>query len=143
MCLIVDKVPTGNSYEDKSERRRIIKQVYENFYATHPYHCVYNYNLKSFIYVNKTSVRETIYHAAVSYLSTLAVIQIDTVLRLARKVSETSIKPTTANQQRFEKMLIMEYALEGIGNIKLTVGVLKRQRGYLQYCITAIETKIP
>ena len=60
------------------------------------------------------SIVETSEHAAKSYLSTLAVLQLDSILTGARKVSVKKPKPGNANQKPFERIMIMEYELTGI-----------------------------
>ena len=87
------------------------------------------------------SIVETSEHAAKSYLSTLAVLQLDTILTGARKVSLKKPKPGNKNQQPFERIMIMEYDLVGIGTVKMTVGVRRRTQEKVQYCITAIGNK--
>ena len=57
------------------------------------------------------SIVETSEHAAKSYLSTLAVLQLDSILTGARKVSVKKPKPGNANQKPFERIMIMEYEL--------------------------------
>ena len=73
------------------------------------------------------SIVETSEHAAKSYLSTLALSQLDSILTGARKVSE--------------RIMIMEYELTGIGKVKMTVGVRRRTLEKVQYCITAISSE--
>ena len=87
------------------------------------------------------SIVETSEHAAKSYLSTLAVLQLDAILTGARKVSIKKPKPGNKNQQPFERIMIMEYDLVGIGTVKMTVGVRRRTQEKVQYCITAIDNK--
>lgn len=87
------------------------------------------------------SIVETSEHAAKSYLSTLAVLQLDAILTGARKVSLKKPKPGNKNQQSFERIMIMEYDLVGIGTVKMTVGVRRRTQEKVQYCITAIDNK--
>ena len=87
------------------------------------------------------SIVETSEHAAKSYLSTLAVLQLDAILTGARKVSLKKPKPGNKNQQPFERIMIMEYDLVGIGTVKMTVGVRRRTQEKVQYCITAIANK--
>ena len=41
----------------------------------------------------------------------------------------------------FERIMIMEYELTGIGKIKMTVGVRRRTLEKVQYCITAISSE--
>ena len=72
------------------------------------------------------SIVETSEHAAKSYLSTLAVLQLDSILTGAKRVSIKKPKPGNANQKPFERIMIMEYEVTGIGKIKMTVGVRRR-----------------
>ena len=44
------------------------------------------------------------------------------------------------DQKPFEKMMIMEYELNGIGKVKMTVGIRRRTKEKVQYCITAISS---
>ena len=81
---------------------------------------------------------ETCTHAARSYLSTLAVLQLDAILIGAKKISTVQVKDNR-NQKEFDKMLIMHYTCPGIGKVKMTVGVRRRTHEKVQYCITALE----
>ena len=107
-------IPQGNNIEDIKEREKIIE--------------------KSFT----TQVYE---HAAKSYLSTLAVLQLDSILTGAKRVSIKMPKAGNANQKPLERIMIMEYELTGIGKIKMTVGVRRRTLEKVQYCITAISSE--
>ena len=75
----------------------------------------YNLSLKEYIYIRMVSIVETSEHAAKSHLSTLAVLQLDSILTGARK------------------LLILLY-----DGIKLTVGVQKTTQEKVQYCLTAL-----
>ena len=97
--------------------------------------------MKEYINIRMVSIVETSEHAAKSYLSTLAVLQLDAVLVGAKKISIKKVKPNNKNQQPFERMMIMEYELVGIGTVKMTVGVRRRTQEKVQYCITAISNK--
>ena len=107
-------IPEGHTIKDIKKREQIIRMV---------------------------SIAETSEHAAKSYLSTLAVLQLDSILTGARKVSVKKPKPGNANQKPFERIMIMEYKLTGIGKIKMTVGVRRRTLEKVQYCITAISSE--
>jgi hypothetical protein len=85
------------------------------------------------------SIIETSEHAAKSYLSTLAVLQLDAILVGAKKVYISKTKKNNKNQEPFERMMIMEYELIGIGKVKMTVGIRRRTKEKVQYCITAIS----
>lgn len=87
------------------------------------------------------SIVETSEHAAKSYLSTLAVLQLDSILIGAKKVSSQKPKKGNKNQIPFERILVMEHELVGIGTVKMTVGVRRKTREKVQYCITAIDNK--
>ena len=86
------------------------------------------------------SIIETSEHAAKSYLSTLAVLQLDAILVGAKKVSIKKTKVGNKNQKPFERMMIMTYELNGIGTVKMTVGIRRRTKEKVQYCITAISS---
>ncbi len=48
-------------------------------------------------------------------------------------------KADSKNQRSFERMLIMEYICTGVGKVKMTVGVRRKDKRKVQYCITAID----
>ena len=85
-------------------------------------------------------ITETCAHASRTYLSTLAVLQLDAILTNAKVVSTVRSKDN-ANQKPFEKIIIMKYDCVGIGVIKMTVGVRRRSHEKVQYCITALKTE--
>ncbi len=134
-------IPEGNTLEDIRERERIIREFYREWKEKNPSQRKYNLSLKEYINIRMVSIVETSEHAAKSYLSTLAVLQLDAILIGARKVSLKKPKPGNKNQQPFERIMIMEYDLVGIGTVKMTVGVRRRTQEKVQYCITAIDNK--
>ena len=135
------EVPSGDSKEEIKAREQIISDVYRKWYEENPSKAVYNEDLNDNINVRFLSITETMRHAAKTYLSTLAVLQLDVILKCATKVGEPMpIKPGVNNQSIFEEMIIMECLLVGIGVAKLTVGVKKKTMMKIQYCITAIRT---
>lgn len=83
---------------------------------------------KEYINIRMVSIIETSEHAAKNYLSTLAVLQLDSILAGAKKVSVKKPKPGNANQKPFERIMIMEHELIGIGKVKMTVGIRRRTR---------------
>lgn len=97
--------------------------------------------MKDYINIRMVSIVETSEHAAKNYLSTLAVLQLDSILVGAKKVSSRKPKKGNNNQKPFERILIMEYELIGIGTVKMTVGVRRKTHEKVQYCITAINNK--
>ena len=135
------EVPIGETKEDIKAREAIISDVYRRWYEANPSKAVYNHHLKDYINVRFLSINETVHHASMSYLSTLAVLQLDLILRNAIQVGKPQKpKPDNKNQSEFSKMIIMECLLIGIGIAKLTVGVKKKTGMKIQYCITAIST---
>ena len=134
-------IPEGNTLEDIRERERIIREFYREWKEKNPSQRKYNLSLKEYINIRMVSIVETSEHAAKSYLSTLSVLQLDAILTGARKVSLKKPKPGNKNQQPFERIMIMEYDLVGIGTVKMTVGVRRRTQEKVQYCITAIDNK--
>ena len=137
-------IPNGDSKDDIEARARIISDVYRQWYDENPTKAVFNDNLNDFIHIRFLSINETIHHASRSYLSTLAVLQIDMVLKEACQVGKSvRPKPDNKNQADFSRMILMECPLIGIGVAKMTVGVKRKTGQKIQYCITAIEIKKP
>ena len=134
-------IPEGNTLDEIKERERIIREFYREWKERNPLQRKYNLALKEYINIRMVSIVETSEHAAKSYLSTLAVLQLDAILVGAKKVSIKKVKPNNKNQQPFERMMIMEYELVGIGTVKMTVGVRRRTQEKVQYCIPAISNK--
>ena len=137
----ISMIPEGNTLDDIKRRTQIIRDFYREWKVKNPSQRKYNLSLKEYINIRMVSIVETSEHAAKNYLSTLAVLQLDAILVGARMVSQRKTKPGNKNQQPFERMLIMEYELVGIGTVKMTVGVRRRTQEKVQYCITAITNK--
>ncbi|MCQ2318480.1 MAG: hypothetical protein MJZ90_06130 [Bacteroidales bacterium] len=136
----ISDIPKGNSRDDIKAREKVIDTVFREWHKEHPSGKVYNADLKDYIKVIHISLVEAIEHSAKSYLSTLAAIQIDVVLRSAVCVGKPGpIKQNDANQRKFIKMQVMKCKLVGIGKVKLTVGI-RKSKEKIQYCITAIRT---
>ena len=133
-----EDVPVGDSTEDRRERQEIIKKFYYYWKKAHPELCMYNADLAENIYINHTSLVETAGRASLTYLSTLAVLQLDAILQNAKLSFVDKPKPGNKQQSKFEKMIGMEYSCPGIGDVQLMVGVRKRDKMKIQYCITAL-----
>ena len=69
----------------------------------------------------------------------MAVLQLDGILTNAWLLKSVPSKQNSKNQRSFERMLIMEYVCNGVGKIKMTVGVRRSDKKKVQYCITAIN----
>jgi hypothetical protein len=134
-------IPEGNTLKEIKQREQIIRDFYHAWKAKNPSHRKYNLSLKEYINIRMVSIVDTSEHAAKNYLSTLAVLQLDSILIGAKTVSIKKIKPNNKNQQPFERIMIMEYEMVEIGTVKMTVGVRRRTQEKVQYCITAITNK--
>ena len=133
-------IPEDNSVESIKVREQIIRDFYREWKEKNPSQRRFNLSLKEYINIRMVSIIETSEHAAKSYLSTLAVLQLDAILVGAKKVSIKKTKVGNKNQKPFERMMIMTYELNGIGTVKMTVGIRRRTKEKVQYCITAISS---
>ena len=135
-----DDIPTGDTTEDRRQRQKIILSFYHHWKEVNPDAKRYNINLKDDINIRYVSIEETAGQASLTYLSTLAVLQLDAILSNAALVESTPANPKKKNQIGFISMLRMSYNCPGIGVVKMMVGVKKRDKTKVQYCITAIDT---
>lgn len=133
-------IPLGEDVEDIAKRKQIIWDFYESWKIKNPSQKKYNYALKDYINIRFVSIDETSYHASKSYLSTLAVLQLDTVLAMSKQFKVVVAKRGDKNQKRFNKLIWMKYFLPGLGEVKLLVGVVRRTKEKVQYCLTVIQT---
>ena len=133
-------IPFEDGKEAMKQRQEIISQVYRKWTEENPDKRVYNRSLKDYINIRYLSITETMRHASKTYTSTLALLQLDTILRYSVVYGKPKPpKKAVANQKIFSYMLEMHYELIGIGIVKMMVGV-KRTGEKVQYCITAIKT---
>ena len=79
-----EDVPVGDSAEDRRKRQEIIKQFYFHWKKQNPELYRYNLDLQENVYINHTSLVETAGRASLTYLSTLAVLQLDAILQNAK-----------------------------------------------------------
>jgi hypothetical protein len=135
------EIPTGESKEDFRIRKQIIWQFYQDWKKKNPSLKKYNLALNDYINIRFVSIDETSHQAAKSYLSTLAVLQLDSILTLAKKYRIVKAKPNDKNQKQFNKLLWMKHNLPGVGEVKLMVGIVRRTKDKVQYCITAIQSE--
>jgi len=133
------QIPMEDGKEALKQRQEIISQVYRKWTEENPDKRVYNRSLKDYINIRYLSITETMRHASKSYSSTLALLQLDTILRYSVVYGKPKPpKKGVANQKMFSYMLEMHYEVIGIGLVKMMVGV-KRTGEKIQYCITTIE----
>ena len=132
-------IPQENSKEALKQREAIFSQVYRTWTEKNPTKQVYNRSLKDNIKIRFLSITETIRHAAKTYESTFAMLQLDTILRNAVKYGKPKPpKKGVKNQESFSQMQEMHYDLAGLSTVKMMVGI-KRTGEVIQYCITAIQ----
>ena len=134
-----DEIPTGDSTAERRIRQKIILSFYHEWKKRNPEAKKYNLSLKDYINIRYVSLEETAGQASMTYLSTLAVLQLDAILTNAVLVETTPANPKKKNQAGFMNMLRMSYGCPGIGMIKMMVGVKQRDKAKVQYCITAID----
>lgn len=133
-------IPIGTEKEDLKVRKNIITAFYAEWNRNNPERRVFNDDLNDYIYVVYLSMDETRRHAAKRYNSTLAVLQLDTILKKAKRIGNPlPVKQGSKNQKVFSKILKMECKLEEIGTVKLLVGIKKTTSEKIQYCITTLE----
>lgn len=98
------EVSMGDTKEDIKARETIISNVYRSWYEANPSKAVYNSHLKDYINVRFLSINETVHHASMSYLSTLAVLQLDLILEMQyRLVNLRGRNPTTKTKASFRR----------------------------------------
>ena len=110
----IKQIPNDDSLESIKSREKIIRKFYCEWKENNPSQRKYN-------------------------LSTLAVLQLDSILTGAKKISIQKTKSNSKNQKSFERIMIMEYQLAFIGRVKMTVSIRRRTKEKVQYCITAIR----
>ena len=134
----ITNIPQGDSPAEVAIRRNIIANFYRMWKVKNPLQRRFNLSLKEYINIRFISITETCTHASRTYLSTLAVLQLDAILTGAKKVVTVPAK-NNGNQKQFEKIIVMRYNCPGIGTVKMTVGIRRRSHEKVQYCITALE----
>ena len=134
-----ETIPSGDSTEDRRKRQDLIYSFYQKWKQKNPDQKRFNLALNEDINIRAVSLDETAAQASLTYLSTLAVMQLDAILTNAWLVKTVPTKRDSKNQRSFEQMLIMEYISTGVGRVKMTVGVRRSDKKKVQYCITAID----
>ena len=135
-----EDIPTGDTTEDRRRRHKIIISFYHHWKERNPEAKRYNLSLQDDINIKFVSIKETAGHASLTYLSTLAVLQLDAILTNSVFIERLPANHKKSNQKGFESMLRMSYICPGIGTVKMMVGVKHSDKSKVQYCITAIDT---
>lgn len=120
-------IPMGKSMEEIRLREGIIDAFFRKWYDEHPSKEVYNSKVEDNIQIRKISIDEAKQHASKNYLSTIAIVHhFDEILANAVSVGKTATKVNDRNQSQFDYMLILSYQCQGVGLVKLTVGIRKK-----------------
>lgn len=125
-------IPTGQSKDDITKRRLIIKRYYVQWIKDNPQRKIWNKDLQAFIHVKGQSLNETSRHAALSPQSTKAVLRLSEIIQSAVFVEDTLPK-SNRNQHIFDKVLILKTP----DGIKITVGAQRATGDLIQYSIKA------
>ena len=128
-------IPKGRTKADIKAREKLIKDFNASWISKHPDKKVWNRDMGVFIQIKFISINETYEKAARNYDSTLAVFSLTEILENAVKVDEKPTDPNTRNQKSYEKMIVLKH-----GEVKLMVGIVRRTKDKVQYCITVIKT---
>ena len=80
------EIPVGNSIEEINLRKKIILDFYREWKQRNPTQRKYNVSLKEYVNIRNVSINETCFQASKTYLYTLAVLQLDAVLMMAKKI---------------------------------------------------------
>lgn len=139
-----DGIPIGDSQEERQVRRNKIHEFIQQWREQHLDNpCVFNENLKEFIRINQTFLIESVSHAVGNYKSTKAVLRMEEIMTKAEYIGVSQKKEGDSNQKSFEKMIVMIYKSEELGNVKMTVGVKNRTHEKIEYSITVPTPHTP
>ena len=98
MELDKNGIATGETTEDKKQRKRFIMDFYKIWEAENPQKQAFNKSLKDFVNVKHISVKETAGQASHRYISTLAITFLTEILENAiQKGSPQNINPQKDN----------------------------------------------
>lgn len=78
-------------------RQKLIHSFYTSWKVKNPDQKLYNIDLRDYINIRYISIEETAAHASLSYLSTLAVLQLDAILVNSRIIKKVSSKHNNKN----------------------------------------------
>lgn len=125
-----DGIPIGSTIEAFKARQVIINDFWHRLkekYKTPEEFKIHNTYLDEDIYLRAISLIEAKGHSAKNNLSTRAFLHVEDIIANARPVARVKTKEGDSNQKAFQQMLIMTCHYEGVGRVKLTVGVKKRK----------------
>ena len=132
MELDKNGIATGNTKEDKKQRKQFIIDFYGKWIVANPTKRLHNKSLDTFIEVRFLSLEETAGHASLNYKSTEAITFLSEIVENAIALSDKKgniisemPRGNVKNQSRFSKLFVMRHEKAGFGKIKLTVGELR------------------
>lgn len=120
-----DGIPMGGSMEEIRMRSKIINEFFKHWSAENPERQVFNKALEEFVHIRNVSVIEASEHSSKSYPSTIAALSFEEVIKNAKPVQRVPVKVGSSNQADFMYLLVMRYIKDGLGTVKLTVGIRK------------------
>jgi len=138
-----DGIPMGDTKQEVEIRRKIIYDYIQQWRANHEDCRVFNESICAFIRINQVFLLESIFHSVGNYKSTKAVLRMEEVMAKAEFIGESQKKESDSNQKSFEKMIVMIYRSEELGNVKMTVGVKKFTHEKIEYSITVPSSHTP
>ena len=130
------EIPQGNSREDNTARKQIIKDFYASWIAEHPEKKVWNNSLGEYIHIKGQSINETAGHASLSFESTQAVFKLTEVLKSAT-VKETWVpKHGDKNQKPYSVIRLLRWKKD-----RLIVVFQKSYGEWVQYYLGSEQAK--
>ena len=136
-------IPKGREKTFIKVREEIIWAILGKWLSENPPKRKKNIDLDDYIYLRFDGMQETVNKAARNYKSTMALIQLDTIL--ANAMQEGTDKPKSKRQKKFAKIIIMSVSMPDFlpyfDKVKMLVGITKQKKNAknIQYSITAIE----
>ena len=125
---------------NRSKRWDAIQETIGAWVESRPEPKMWNNSLRSHIYVTGRTLREIPYWGSKRKESTTAICEhLNEILRFAVKKAE--VQPHSNSSRKFQKLIILERKIEGLGVAKLTVG-LNQEGKLVQYCITVPPEEI-
>ena len=138
-----DGIPMGNSREEIEIRRTIIHNFIQEWRNSHEDKRIFNENLGEYIRINQVFLLESVAHSVANYKSTKAVLMLEEIMTKAVYIGISRKKEGDSNQKSFEKMIVMMYKSEQLGNVKMTVGIKNRTHEKIEYSITVPAPNVP
>ncbi len=119
---------------NRSKRWDAIRETMGAWVASRPEPRIWNNSLRAYITVSGRTLREIPYWGSKRKESTEAICgHLSEIMRFAVKKEE--VQPHSNSSRKFLKLIILERRIEGVGTVKMTVGLNQENRLVL-YCVT-------